>query len=381
MVQMSQIITANVAALVLLIIVKLHMWDQYKAGRLLDIKLLSAMMHLTILECIFDTLVFWVDGKNFLGAREINYAGNIIYYILKVAIVYFWPLFIEYKINSSYKKVKKLATIFAIPLLACSLLVLTTPFSGFIFTINEDNIYTRTENYFIIPNLMIILYVVFGAVKVYLNRKKEEKYLLIPAIFFIVPVLLGIVVQVFSYGISLTFIGIAIGLTGVYLSTQNESAYKDSLCGVYNRRYYIDYVRSFCNSRKKDDFLVGILIDMDNFKQINDKYGHYAGDKALQLFGSVLRGQIDDIGFAVRYGGDEFILISKQSEAAVDAVIADIVKEIDEINATGKNEFQLSFSYGMAKLNLDSNMNEFLRTMDARMYEMKRNRKIQNEET
>ena len=381
MVQMSQIITANVAALVLLIIVKLHMWDQYKAGRLLDIKLLSTMMHLTILECIFDTLVFWIDGKNFLGAREINYAGNIIYYILKVGIVYFWPLFIEYKISSSYKKVKKLATIFAIPLLACSLLVLTTPFSGIIFTINEDNIYTRTENYFIIPNLMIILYVVFGAVKVYLNRKKEEKYLLIPAIFFIVPVLLGIVVQVFSYGISLTFIGIAIGLTGVYLSTQNESAYKDPLCGVYNRRYYIDYVRSFCNSRKKDDFLVGILIDMDNFKQINDKYGHCAGDKALQLFGSVLREQIDDIGFAVRYGGDEFILISKQSEAAVDAVIADIVKEIDEINATGKNEFQLSFSYGMAKLNLDSNMNEFLRTMDARMYEMKRNRKIQNEET
>ena len=381
MVQMSQIITANVAALVLLIIVKLHMWDQHKAGRLLDIKLLAGMMNLTMLECIFDTLVFWIDGKNFLGAREINYAGNIIYYILKVAIVYFWPLFIEYKITSSYKKVKKIATIFAIPLLACSLLVITTPFSGIIFTINEHNIYTRTENYFIIPNLMIVLYVVFGAVKVYMNRKKEEKYLLIPAIFFIVPVLLGIIVQVFSYGISLTFIGIAIGLTGVYLSTQNESAYKDPLCGVYNRRYYMDYVRSFCNSRKKDDFLVGILIDMDNFKQINDKYGHDVGDKALQLFGSVLRKQIDDIGFAVRYGGDEFILITKQSEAATDAVVANIVKEIDRINATGKNEFHLSFSYGMANLNSDSNMDEFLSTMDARMYEMKRNRKIQNEET
>ena len=381
MVQMSQIITANVAALVLLLIVKSHMWDQHKAGRLLDIKLLVAMMNLTMLECIFDTLVFWIDGQNFLGARAINYAGNIIYYILKVGIVYFWPLFIEYKISSSYKKVKKLATIFAIPLLACSLLVLTTPLHGIIFTVNENNIYTRTENYFIIPNLMIVLYVLFGAVKVYMNRKKEEKYLVIPAIFFIVPVLLGIIVQVFSYGISLTFIGIAIGLTGVYLSTQNESAYKDPLCGVYNRKYYIDYVRSFCNSRKKDDFLVGILIDMDNFKQINDKYGHYAGDKALQLFGSVLRKQIGDSGFAVRYGGDEFILVSKQSEAVVNTVVANIVKEIEEINATGKNEFQLFFSYGMATLNSDSNMNEFLRTMDAHMYEMKRNRRLQNEET
>lgn len=375
MVQMSQVITANVAALVLLIIVKLHMWNQYKEGRLLDIKLLAAMMNLTFFECIFDTLVFWIDGQSFVGARAINYAGNIIYYILKVAIVYFWPLFIEYKITSSFGKVKKLAAILAVPMIACSLLVLTAPLNGIIFSVNEDNIYMRTGWYFMIPNLLIIYYVILGTIKVYLNREKEDKYLLIPAIFFIGPVSLGILVQVFSYGISLTFIGIAIGLTGVYLSTQNESAYKDQLCGVYNRRYYNDYVRSFCNSRKKDDFLVGILIDMDNFKQINDKYGHYAGDVALQLLGSILRKQISDIGFVARYGGDEFVLITKQSEEAADAVVANIVKEIDEINATGKNEFQLSFSYGMANLNSDSNMDEFLRTMDARMYEMKRNKK------
>ena len=199
--------------------------------------------------------------------------------------------------------------------------------------------------------------------------------MLIPAMFFIIPVSLGIIVQVFNYGISLTFIGIAIGLTGVYLSTQNESAYMDQLCGVYNRRYYNDYVCSFCNSSKKEDFIIGILIDMDNFKQINDKYGHYAGDKALQLFSSVLRKQMDDVGFVVRYGGDEFILITKQSEATAEAVVANIVKEIDAINATGKNEFHLAFSYGIASMNSDSNTDEFLRTMDTRMYEMKRSRK------
>ena len=268
-----------------------------------------------------------------------------------------------------------------IPLIACSLLVLTAPLNGFIFSINEDNVYTRTGFYYIIPNLLIFIYVILGAIKVYINREKKDKYLLIPAIFFIVPVLLGIIVQVLNYGISLTFIGVAIGLTGVYLSTQNESAYMDQLCGVYNRKYYNDYVRSFCNSNKKDDFLVGILIDMDNFKQINDKYGHYAGDKALQLFASVLRKQIDNIGVVVRYGGDEFILITKQSEATANAVVANIIKEIDEINSTGNNEFHLAFSFGIANMNSDSNVDEFLRTMDDRMYEMKRNKKIQDEET
>ena len=378
MVEMSQIITANVAALLLLIMVKLHMWIQYKSGRLLDIQLLAYMMNLTMLECVFDTLVFWVDGESFYGARAINYAGNITYYILKVAIAYFWPLFIEYKINSSLEKLKKHAAILAIPLIVTSLLVLSTPLSGIIFTVSEANMYTRTGYYFLIPNILIYIYVIFGTLRVYFNRHKEDKYLLVPALFFIIPVSLGIIVQILNYGISLTFIGVAIGLTGVYLSTQNESAYVDQLCGVYNRRYYNDYVRSFCNTSKKDDYLIGILIDMDNFKQINDKYGHYVGDRALQLFSSVLRKKMDKVGFVVRYGGDEFILITRQSESVAETVIEDVIKEVDAINGTGKNEFHLAFSYGIANMNSNSNVNEFLRTMDAKMYEMKRSRKMKD---
>ena len=173
MVQMSQVITANVAALVLLMIVKLHVWNQYKVGRLLDINLLLKMMNLTILECGFDTLAFWIDGRDFFGARVINYAGNIIYYIIKIVIAYLWPLFIEYKISSSFKKVKKLAIILAIPLIACSLMVLTTPLNGIIFSINENNVYTRTGIYFMIPNLLIFIYVILGAIKVYINQKRK----------------------------------------------------------------------------------------------------------------------------------------------------------------------------------------------------------------
>ena len=375
MVQMSQIITANVSALVLLVMVRLHMRNRDKVGGLMDIRFLLGMINLTMLECVFDTLVFWVDGEIFAGSRVINYAGNIIYNILKMSIVYFWPLFIEYKISSSFERVKKLATILAIPMFTCYLLVLSTPFHGMVFSVNEDNIYSRSESCFIIPNLLVFIFLILGITKIYLNRKHRGKYLILPAIFFVTPISLGIVCQMLNYGISLTFIGIAIALTGLYISAQNESAYIDRLCGVYNRRYYIDYIRSFCNSSKKDDFITGILIDIDNFKQINDKYGHYAGDKALKLFGSVLRKHINNVGFVVRYGGDEFILITKQPETAAEAVVANIMKEIDAINATGKNEFHLAFSYGIANMNSAGNTDEFLRTMDARMYEMKRNRK------
>ena len=58
------------------------------------------------------------------------------------------------------------------------------------------------------------------------------------------------------------------------------------------------------------------------------------------MFGSILRKQINDIGFAVRYGGDEFILISRQTEVPADAVVAGIVKEIDEIKNFSVNGYQ-----------------------------------------
>ena len=57
--------------------------------------------------------------------------------------------------------------------------------------------------------------------------------MIFPALYFMLPILFGIAIQAFNYGISLIYIGTAIGLTGIYLSAQSESAYIDQLCGVF----------------------------------------------------------------------------------------------------------------------------------------------------
>ena len=376
MVQLTQIVTANAAAFVLLMIIKMHMNTQIRSKELLDARLLGVMINLTMFQCVFDTLVFWVDGQSFACARILNWGGNIAYYILNGMIAYFWPMFAEYKISGSQERVKKTAIICGIPLAACSLLVLSAPLNGIVFTVSEENIYSRSGWCFILPMLLIIVYVIYGTVNVYINRNKGGKYMLFPAIYFVLPILLGMVVQMFNYGISLTFIGIAIGLTGVYLSTQNESAYIDQLCGVYNRRYYNDYIKAFCNSNKKGEMLTGVLIDMDNFKPINDNFGHHIGDKALMIFAGILRKNMEKAGFVVRYGGDEFILVSMQSEEVVNSALTAISNEIETINASGENEFTLGFSYGMATITADSNSDDFLSVMDSRMYEMKKARRV-----
>lgn len=375
MVQFSQIVTANASAFMLMLLLKLHMNRQAKISTLLDSRLLSAMINLTMFMCFLDTFVFWVDGKTFPAARELNYIGNIMYYILNVTISYLWPLFTEYKLNCDVAKLKKLAILSGIPLALSAVAIALTPLSGFLFTITEDNRYTRTQLNFLLPTVLIVIYLIIGTIKVYIHRRNKGKYMIFPVIYFVTPIVIAITVQAFIYGISLIYIGIAIGLTGIYISTQSESAYIDQLCGVYNRRYYNDYIRAFCNSKNKSSAITGALIDMDKFKPINDNFGHGVGDEALMKFSSILRKNMSEIGFVVRYGGDEFILISNQSESAVEKAVSDIQKELDEVNASGENRYNLEFSYGIASITADNSSDDFLKTMDSRMYEMKNKRK------
>lgn len=378
MIQLTQIVTADASAFLLLVIVKLYMNRHAKRSALLDAKLLAMMINLTMFECCFDVLVFWIDGRDFPMAREVNYLVNMLYFTMNMTISFLWPLFSEYKINSGVR-LKKLAVLLGIPLAGCVLLVFSAPLNGLVFTVTADNLYTRTQLH-LVPTLLAAFYLLFGTVRVYGTRGDRGKYMIFPAIYFITPVSLAMIAQTLCYGISLIFIGIAVGLTGVYLSTQSESAYIDQLCGVFNRRYYNDYIRAFCNSGSRERTVTGVLIDMDDFKSINDEFGHDVGDKALVQFSTVLREHINSIGFAVRCGGDEFILITRETPERAEEIVGKIVRETDEINASGRNPFRLAFSYGIAQITADNSSDDFFRAMDRRMYDMKRARKVQQGE-
>lgn len=87
----------------------------------------------------------------------------------------------------------------------------------------------------------------------------------------------------------------------------------DSLSGVYNR-YYLETTTTqwLQNARKKDDFICCIAFDVDNFKEINDNFGHLFGDEVIKSIGHVCRTTIHNgESIIARYGGDEFVLMLK----------------------------------------------------------------------
>lgn len=119
-----------------------------------------------------------------------------------------------------------------------------------------------------------------------------------------------------------------------------EMASHDSLTGLYNRRHFNELLGQFFAeaSRYKTD-LTCMMMDLDNFKRVNDTLGHNTGDILLQLTADVIKGSIRESDVAVRYGGDEFIVLLPRTspddarasaERILDMFRCELVKRLPE---------------------------------------------------
>jgi diguanylate cyclase len=94
------------------------------------------------------------------------------------------------------------------------------------------------------------------------------------------------------------------------VARNQQQALRDALTGLPNRRAYDERVQQeFARWRRFNEPLVLMIWDVDNFKTVNDVYGHKAGDRALQLIAEVLRKRLRETDFIARYGGEEFAVL------------------------------------------------------------------------
>lgn len=106
----------------------------------------------------------------------------------------------------------------------------------------------------------------------------------------------------------------------------------DEATGVYNRRHlFAEIQREIVRSARYGHALSGIMVDLDSFKEINDRYGHPAGDLLLRQIADAIAGSVRNIDTVGRYGGDEFFILMPESgsEGAV-AVAERVLQSIQE---------------------------------------------------
>ncbi|MFQ5719799.1 MAG: GGDEF domain-containing protein [Acidobacteriota bacterium] len=150
----------------------------------------------------------------------------------------------------------------------------------------------------------------------------------------------------------------------------------DDLTRLYNVRYLNGFlIREIRRCRRYGFPASLIFLDMDGFKTVNDRFGHLAGSQTLTEVGQVLRQTVRDIDVVVRYGGDEFVIVLPQTDAAGAMVIAERIR-----HRVSKATFlpgmglsvHLTASLGVSVFpELGATRDELIHSADAAMYRVK----------
>ena len=153
-------------------------------------------------------------------------------------------------------------------------------------------------------------------------------------------------------------------------------AIHDPLTGSYNRFYlYQSLAREIKLSRRHKHSIAFIMIDVNNLKFINDKFGHHIGDKVLKIIAEILEKEAREVDIVVRYGGDEFLIMLPETEQKVELVQERILESMKTWNDNNDAfSFPISFAIGSAFWSHSGSdtVDEVLAKADIRMYEHKR---------
>lgn len=156
-------------------------------------------------------------------------------------------------------------------------------------------------------------------------------------------------------------------------------AHFDPLTGLATRRFFDErLLHGLARAARTGEMLAVLLLDLDGFKPINDRYGHMAGDKVLQVTASRLRELVRECDTLARVGGDEFVLLMDTgvTRDAIETIVARIEREIREPITLDDGVVSVRASVGAACFPDDGEGSvELVRTADTRMYENKRRRK------
>lgn len=146
--------------------------------------------------------------------------------------------------------------------------------------------------------------------------------------------------------------------------------YKDFFTGIYNRNLWEDLCKGI-NKWFNLKLYSLTLIDIDELKQINDLEGHIGGDKIIKIVSYCIQSSIRDNDLAIRYGGDEFIILLPNTEKNE---LCNIVRRIEEKLAKKSNN-KVTISTGFSSGNSVENLLTTLRNADLDMYEKKKIKK------
>lgn len=301
-----------------------------------------------------DIILIILEGTKFPGAELINRIAYAVYHFLCPAVGLLWLRFIECRIikgkTATWQKVLR-----AIPLVVAAVFqIMTILGSNYFFVRNDFGCYERGRLHWI-QTLIECLYLLVFIVQLsvfFINPKvgkiqKRDAKMLIPFAFW--PVIGG-TLNMIDFRIPVIWPLSVFALFMVYVGIQRQMISTDGLTGLLNRRRFDSTLFGFVSGSVPERHATLMLLDIDDFKHINDCFGHQEGDIALLRSASILKELADRFGLKLfRYGGDEFAILGlcDDEKKLKSAIYEDFAKH-------GKcKDYELSVSIGCCSFNCD----------------------------
>lgn len=315
----------------------------------------GTITHLIICILLTDLASWLLNGSPASYAKGLLVFLNQVYFILTEFISYFWFVY-TYDLlyedeGNEFFHMRWLAIIVSIPLILFLAFLAINPDA--VFIIDQDNVYHRGP-WFMLQSVVGFGYMLLASILALCRLRKEvrpeKRRACLNLAGFVVLPLIGGVLQLYLYGSVFTWMFASASLLLVYINLHHDVMSLDRLTGLNDRSRFDNYLRMRCDKPRAGWKLCLVMLDVDDFKLINDRYGHVVGDNALRCIADILKRTFRNMdSFLARYGGDEFaVVLSCRKEDDVKSAIRLLENAIADMNHKKKLPSALSISAGYA---------------------------------
>ncbi len=323
----------------------------------------------TMILIVSDTLAK-LDSIN-PALFPISRVGNYLIFALDMSLGYLIWSYLKTWIDDDSLRIRIPTILLHILAVSNFLLVTYSALVGnhWFYYVETDGTYVRGPLY-TGRAFMMLFYCVLAGIMVFVNRKKIYQKYFIPLMLFSPILVISGVLQILFQGIQFEYVGITLACLILFIYVQNRDVTSDYLTGVFNRRRLYQILESAIAEHEQHPF-AALMIDINDFKKINDTYGHKKGDEVLIATADILRSSFRKDDIIARYGGDEFFIVTGiSSDLRLDSAISNLQAKVKDYNRFHKRSRPLSLSIGALLYDpkYGTDADTFIHSVDSEMY-------------
>lgn len=342
-----------------------------------NFKLFYRVMVFFILTLTAGSFYFIMEGSTLKGVVLLSYFMMIAFYVFGAMSAYSWFIFVLHETEVNWSCNSSIRKLYILPLIFQCSLVMVYATTHWLLYFNQRNFYLGSI--YILQCLLIFGYLFTGACISFIkylkeNRYSQEKNCFFLCLFSLLP-LLGMVIDIIFPSVNSVLPFLVFSIIMQYLNLMKKEIFQDPLTKLNNRREFQRHLIKVTKSMRKEDVFL-IFFDINDFKGINDTFGHVEGDRALVMISQILTTAFSNTkAFIARYGGDEFAVILKKEEAEILSYLKKVDASLATLSASLPYNISLSVGYSIYGEDNANTIESLIQSADKKMYGNKEEQK------